>query len=117
MPTAPNPPTLATDLLAVFTTVGDADTAHRIADALVTERLAACVQIEAITSVYRWAGAVQRDPEQRLMIKTTRERWPALRDRLLALHPYDLPALHALAVADAHALYAQWVAEETRPAD
>ena len=98
------------DLLAVFTTVGSEDDAHRIAHTLVARRLAACVQIEPIHSVYRWHGEVQQDPEVRLLIKTRADQWDAVREAVLAMHPYELPALYALPVSHGHAPYAEWVA-------
>lgn len=98
-------------LLAVYTTLATRDDAQRIATAMVERRLAACAQIEAIESVYRWQGAVQREPEFRLMLKTTEARYPALEAAILALHPYDLPAIHAVAVVRAHAHYAAWVVD------
>lgn len=98
----------------VVTTVGTADDARRLAHTLVERRLAACVQIQAIDSVYRWQGQVQCEPEQRLLCKTTPERAPALMQALREAHPYDLPALHVLATADADAAYAAWVDDSTR---
>lgn len=99
-------------LLLLCTTVGTAEDARRLADAAVEQRLAACVHIDAIASVYRWQGAVQHDDEQRLMFKTTEAAAPALRALVLAMHPYELPALYTLQVADADAAYAAWVAAE-----
>ncbi|MFO1267671.1 MAG: divalent-cation tolerance protein CutA [Rubrivivax sp.] len=99
-------------LLVVVTTVANADDARRLADAAIVQRLAACVHIDAIASVYRWQGAVQHDDEQRLMFKTTEKAAPALRALVLAMHPYELPAVYALEVADADAAYAAWVAAE-----
>lgn len=98
-------------LLAVYTTVGSRDEALRIAEAVVEQRLAACVQVEAIDSVYRWQGALQREAEHRLLLKTTEARYPALEAAIRALHPYALPAIYAVAVAQADAAYAAWVAE------
>jgi periplasmic divalent cation tolerance protein len=97
-------------LLAVYTTVATAADARRIARALVERRLAACVQITAIESFYEWQGAVQHEPEWRLMLKTTEGRYPALEAALRDLHPYELPAIHAVAAAQAWAPYADWVA-------
>ena len=103
------------DLLAVYTTVATRDDAQRLARALVGQRLAACVQIDAIDSVYHWDGALQQEPEQRLTIKTTAAAWPALAAAIRALHPYQLPAIHALPVAEADAAYAAWVAAQVTP--
>ena len=98
-------------LLAVYTTVGTADQARAMARALVERRLAACAQIEPIESFYAWKGAVQHDPEFRLLLKTTAERYDAVEAAIRELHPYELPAIHAVAVERAHAPYAAWVAE------
>lgn len=96
-------------LLAVTTTVATMDDARRLADMLVARRLAACVQLEAIESTYVWHGAVQREPEVRLLGKTTAARYAALQAALLAEHPYELPAVYAVTVTDASVAYAAWV--------
>lgn len=101
------------DLLLVTTTVATLDDARRIARTLVEQKLAACVQISAIESVYRWDGAVQQQPEQRLLIKTSAARYPALEVALRQLHPYELPAIVSLP-ADAWAPFVDWVDAATR---
>lgn len=103
-------------LLVVLTTVGDRDAAQRIAQAVVERGLAACVQLEAIDSVYRWQGAVQQEPEVRLLVKVAAAGYDALAAAILELHPYELPALVALPVERAHAPFARWVAEGSRGA-
>ena len=103
-------------LLTVCTSVGEAADARRIANAAVERALAACVHIDAIDSVYRWQGQVQHGREQRLVFKTTEAAAPALRALILEMHPYDLPALYTLEVAEASAAYAEWVQQQTRPA-
>ena len=98
------------DILVCLSTCPDAATAEAIATALVHESLAACVnQLPGVRSTYRWQGAVHTDEEVLLVIKTTAGRLPALRERLLALHPYELPELIALPVTDGHAPYLDWV--------
>jgi periplasmic divalent cation tolerance protein len=71
-----------------------------------------------MTSLYRWEGAVQREAERQLVIKTTRERLPALEARLKAIHSYELPELLILPVEDGSRAYAAWVSREVaqRPA-
>jgi len=87
-----------------------------IAEALVTEHLAACVnRIAGIASTFRWQGQVQHDTEQLLIIKTTRERFQALRERILALHPYELPEVLAVDIAGAHGPFLEWIAASTTP--
>ena len=104
-------------VLICLTTCPDLDAARRIADALVGERLAACVNIvPGIHSTYCWQGEVIRDDELLLIIKTTGERMDALRSRLPALHPYELPELLAVEPADGLPAYLDWVREQTRPA-
>lgn len=101
-------------VLLCYCTCPDADSAQRIAEALVAERLAACVnRLPGIASTYRWQGEVTTDSEQLLLIKTTDARFEALRTRLLALHPYDLPELIAVPIEHAHAAYLEWVREAT----
>ena len=106
------------DALLCLTTCPDPDTAERLAETLVTERLAACVNlIPGLRSIYRWDGAIQRDAEVLLLIKTTRARYPALQARLPQLHPYELPELVAVEAADGLPAYLRWVADATRPVE
>ena len=101
--------------LVAFTTVGDAETARRIAREIVERRLAACAQLSSIESFYVWDGALQQSPEVRIVFKTTDEAWPALERAIVELHPYELPALHAVDVAAIHAPYEAWIAAGTQP--
>ena len=97
--------------LLVFTTVGREADAQRLAQALVGEGLCACAQIEAIHSVYRWQGELVQEPEWRLLLKTTAERYAPVEARLRALHPYALPAIYSLRPEQAWPAFAQWVHE------
>lgn len=101
--------------LAVVTTVATREQARSIAEAMVQRRLAACAQISEIESFYRWQGAVQHDPEFRVLFKTTADRYAELEAAIRELHPYELPALHAYAFEEAYAPYAEWIGENTRP--
>ncbi|MCL6619225.1 MAG: divalent-cation tolerance protein CutA [Thermomonas hydrothermalis] len=104
--------------LLCLTTCPDPDSAERIAATLVEERLAACVNlIPGLRSVYRWQGAIQREAEVLLLIKTHPDRYPALQTRLTALHPYELPELIAVESATGLPAYLHWVAENTRPVE
>jgi periplasmic divalent cation tolerance protein len=100
-------------LVQVVTTIDDRDAAQAIADAVVRERLAACVQVSGpISSTYRWKGALERTEEWVCTAKTTRDGAPALVARLRALHSYDQPEILVTPVADAAPGYAAWVASE-----
>jgi periplasmic divalent cation tolerance protein len=99
----------------VFCTCPDTASAERIADALVGERLAACVNLlPAVTSVYRWQGQVERASEIQLLIKTTADRLEALGTRVAELHPYELPELIAVEARAGLPAYLDWVAAQTR---
>lgn len=102
------------EALVVLVTAPSADVAAELARALVEERLAACGNIlPGVKSIYRWQGRVHEDAEALLVLKTTRTRFEALRERVLALHPYDVPEVIALPVEAGSAAYLAWIAGET----
>lgn len=101
------------DLIALFTTVATREDARRIARELVERGLVACAQLSDIESIYRWQGAVHQEPEVRLMLKTTADRYAVVEAAIRALHPYELPAIHAIPVTAASAAYAGWVRQNT----
>jgi periplasmic divalent cation tolerance protein len=101
--------------LLVITNVPDRAAADKLADALVADGLAACVNIlSPCRSVYRWKGDVQHDEEFPLFIKTTRERYAALEQAIRANHPYELPEIIAVPVERGSSAYLDWVAQQTR---
>ena len=101
--------------LLVLTNLPDRAAAERLAALLIEQRLAACVNILApCRSVYRWKGAVQRDEEHPMLIKTTAERYPALEKVLREGHPYELPEIIAVPIERGLPAYLDWVAAETR---
>ena len=102
--------------LLVLTNLPDRAAAEKLADELIGQRVAACINILApCRSVYRWKGAVQHDEEHPMLIKTTHERYPALERALRAGHPYELPEIIALPVEHGLPAYLEWVAAETKP--
>jgi len=108
--------------LVVLSTFPSPDKAAEVARTLVTERLAACVNVlPTVRSIYRWDGAVQDDSEALAVIKTTSEGLDALTTRLVALHPYEVPEVIALPVTGGHASYLAWIAAQladaSAPAD
>jgi len=99
-----------TEVLVVLVTVPSREDGERIAEALVGDALAACVNLLGpIRSIYRWQGEVCRDDEHLLVIKTTRPRWAALEARVRALHTYETPEVIALPVEAGSAAYLEWV--------
>ena len=99
--------------LLVLTNLPDRAAAERIADLVIEKRLAACANILACRSVYRWKGAVQHDEEHPMLIKTTAERYPALEQALRGAHPYELPEIIAVPIERGLPAYLDWVAAET----
>ena len=81
-----------------------------LARTLVEEELCACVNlIPGARSIYRWQGKIEDDSEVLLFFKTTSRRALALRDRWVALHPYDNPEFIVVPVEGGHLDYLQWV--------
>jgi periplasmic divalent cation tolerance protein len=100
--------------LLIFCTCPDQATAERIAETVVEERLAACVNlVPGLTSVYRWEGQVQRDAELLLLIKTRAAIYPLLEARLHELHPYQTPEIIALPIPAGSAAYLTWLEDNT----
>ena len=94
----------------VLTTVPTDEVGDSLARTLVSERLAACVNVlPAMTSTYRWEGKVEQASERQLVIKTTHESIDRLKSRLAELHPYDVPELIVLAVTDGGERYLEWL--------
>jgi periplasmic divalent cation tolerance protein len=104
-------------MILAMTSCSTPEEADRIASALVEERLAACVQIHAARSVYRWAGQIERADEWILQIKTREALADAVRDRIVALHSYDLAEFVVLKIEAASADYAAWVEAKTKIGD
>ena len=103
--------------MLVFTNLPDRAAAQKLADALVSQRVAACVNILApCQSVYRWKNDLQHDEEHPVLIKTTTERYAALEGAIRAAHPYELPEIVALPIERGLAAYLDWVAAETTAA-
>ena len=113
----PTPPDTAQpgDFLVVFVTVPDADLAANLAKALVAEKLVACVSIlPGLRSVYAWEGKVCDEEEILCVLKTRRALFAAVRERVTALHPYQVPEIIALPLVEGNAPYLAWLRDETR---
>ena len=114
-PLAERPKPMKEKVIIAMTTCSEA-AAGALAEALVSERLAACVnQIPGVESTYCWQGSIVRDREALLIIKTTHARYDALAARLEELHPYELPEFVTLPVESGMARYLDWVRAGTDP--
>jgi periplasmic divalent cation tolerance protein len=105
--------TRPSDIGIVTTTVANREDARRIADALLAEKLAACVQLLDIESHYVWKGARRTEPEVMLVAKTRADLFDRAITRIKALHPYDVPEIAAQNFSAGFAPYLAWIAENT----
>ena len=100
----------------LYVTAPNRETAEQIAGILVREKLAACVNLQAdMTSVFEWEGRLQEATETAFIVKTTKEKAVAARDRIMALHPYETPCIAALPVTAKYSseAFLNWVEETT----
>jgi periplasmic divalent cation tolerance protein len=103
------------EYIQVVTTTGSKGDAVQVAQSLVEERLAACVQvIGPITSVYRWEGAVEVAEEWLCVVKSTLALYPDLEAAIQRVHPYDVPEILAVPVAAGSQSYLDWLQDEVR---
>jgi periplasmic divalent cation tolerance protein len=104
-----------TDKIVVLSSCGDEEEARRVARHLVESRLAACVQvIPGAHSFYWWQGRIEDSREWVLVAKSSRDRFPALRQELLRVHSYQTPEVVALAVVDGSPTYMDWLEREVQ---
>lgn len=100
----------ASDVIVVFMTAANRDEATRLAEMLVNEELAACVQVlPEIESIYRWQGKVERQPEVLIIAKTIQSVFQKLEARVRAMHSYDTPEIVAVPLAAGSAPYLEWL--------
>ena len=99
-----------TDKRIVFITVPNQETAEKIALALVEERLAACANlIPGITSIYHWAGKLEKSSEWLMIVKTRVDVFDDLRKRVIELHPYEVPEIVCFPIELGFNKYLQWI--------
>ena len=101
-----------TDKRIVLTTAASEEEAHKIARHLIERQLAACANIiPHVESIYRWQGKIESSREWLLLIKTSADRFPAVRDALRTLHSYQLPECISLSIDDGSADYLEWLGD------
>jgi periplasmic divalent cation tolerance protein len=102
-------------VVVAFSTFPSPEKAAEVVRALVEEQLAACGNLlSPVRSIYRWKGEVQDDTETLAILKTTRERFEAMRARLVELHPYEVAEVICMPVEAGHVPYLDWVEAETK---
>lgn len=101
--------------ILVYCTVGTAEDAKRLAQAILQERLAACVNVvPTIRSFYWWEGEMQDEEEVLLLVKTRADLYSTLEEFIVSHHPYSVPAISAIPLEEMHAPYLAWLLEETQ---
>jgi periplasmic divalent cation tolerance protein len=100
----------------IYMTAGNKEEAQKVAKALVTSKLAACVNIlDNMNSVYMWEGKIQEDTEVVLIAKTTQARVPELVEKVKSIHSYDCPCIVSLPVSGGHNPFLDWIAAQVKP--
>jgi len=103
---------MVTDARLVLTTCGSREVADRLAGALVERRLAACVNVlPGVSSTYRWQGAIERDEEVLVLIKTLQRKLDAVAAAIREISGYELPEVVAVDIAGGSADYLAWIAD------
>jgi periplasmic divalent cation tolerance protein len=103
------------DPIVVLVTCGAEEEALKIANALVENRLAACVNLVApIRSVYRWEGKIWDEKEWLLIIKTQKHRFEELEKKVKSLHSYSVPEITSLPITEGSSAYLDWIRENTK---
>jgi periplasmic divalent cation tolerance protein len=104
------------EFIVVYVTVGSVEEGERLARALVQERLAACVnRIPAVRSTYRWQGQVEQNDEELLIIKSGKDLFASIQQRVRELHSYSVPEIIALPIVDGSQDYLKWLDEQVLP--
>ncbi|PPT06508.1 Periplasmic divalent cation tolerance protein cutA [Geitlerinema sp. FC II] len=101
----------------VLVTASSADEAKAIAKTLVEERLAACVSLTPVRSIYTWQGNIEEDEEWQLVIKTDLMQFDRLASRVCQLHRYDVPEIIAVPIVNGSAAYLDWIGEQCQSTD
>lgn len=96
----------------ILTTTDSKSEAQNIAKALIEKRVAACVQIEQIESIYRWEGKITQEGEYLLRIKSTIDRYPQIESIIKKMHSYDIPQIIQIPITDGYEEYLKWIDKE-----
>ncbi|MCQ8116715.1 divalent-cation tolerance protein CutA [Methylomonas rosea] len=94
----------------ILCTCPDLEVADKLAGTLITQKLAACVNIlPGVRSVYEWQGEIETAQEHLLLIKSHQDRYAAIEATLKSLHPYQLPEIIAVAIESGSLDYLKWI--------
>ena len=102
------------EYVIVFTTVASEEQATAIATSLLNDKLAACINIFPVQSLYTWKGEMAREREWQLIIKTRQQLFSELSAKISSLHEYEVPEIIIIPVVDGSPPYLQWLANSTK---
>jgi len=106
--------TSTTDAILVLTNMPDSNSAEKLAEFLVSEKLAACVNLLApCVSIYHWQGKLEKATEIPLLIKSITNRYPALEAAIRSQHPYELPEIVHVPLTGGLPAYLDWISQQT----
>ncbi len=101
-----------------MTNFPDKKGAVALAEALITQHLAACVNVlSPCTSIYHWQGKVESADEIPVLIKTLQQHYNQVEQLIKMMHPYELPEVIMVPILNGLPAYLQWIANETQPPD
>ena len=101
------------DFILIISTVNSDLEAKKIGQTLIKEKLAACVNIiPSVISIFRWEGKISIESELILIAKSQKKLFPKIRDRILSLHPYDLPEIISIPITDGSKEYLKWIEDQ-----
>ena len=105
-----------TEAILIFTNFPDKESASTLAQKLIDEQLAACVNImSTCTSIYRWQDVTESADETPVFIKTRQDHYKQVEELIKSMHPYELPEVIIVPITGGLPAYLQWIIEETRP--
>lgn len=99
---------------SIYITTKDEEEARRIGRKLVEEKLAACINIHPIKSIYRWGGGIEEEEETALLVKTKAELADEVIERVKELHSYEVPCIVSLPIEKGNPDYLKWIKESTK---
>ena len=99
---------------SIYITTKDEDEARKIGRTLVEEKLAACINIHPIESIYRWEGEIEEEGEVAMLVKTKAELADRVIERVKELHSYEVPCIVSFSIDKGNPDYLKWIEESTR---
>jgi periplasmic divalent cation tolerance protein len=101
------------NLIIIISTYPNKKSITKIANELVKNKIAACVNITKISSIYSWQGKIENTSEYLALFKTTQKNKKSLKEKIKATHPYDIPEIAEINITSINKSYLKWLVEST----